>query len=497
MPEPRDLTASAVDIPEQELHEAVVLDDATEPGQEVRCIVPSFAEHLATDPMPWTPYVTPAGIFYPKQGDRALLSYQVDGTPVIVWWEPSNGSMPDGVAAAGTIVLDEMPLAMFPSGHGWTDNAIGTFSDAGGAFIVNTDRSFHIQTNGNEEAAVATSPELEPVDLTGRHVSFQSQLGFSARLKTVKLRLASGDIATDYAEATIWDDGNDAIALQSTFETQTIPTGRFTITGTVDWTAIKRAQILVTDNKAGKCDLYVAGIYAVRSPKQAIISFCFDDGYASVVSRAVRVLSKYRYPASAYVITDIIGSSETYLTLENLYFLRDQHRWEIGGHAWKVENHNLANGLDSLTDEQKKTELDGLRAWMDEKGFHRRSFAYPKGNASVALRKLVERDYGAGRATVLGPETVPARDPYTLRGYSIQGNSETAAPVIAAIDKAVAEGSWLIITLHNIITGTPSATTEWKESYLREVADYIHMLQAEGKDLEVKTVADALGVDSP
>lgn len=96
MPDLGMLAPTAVDIPPPELHEATILDDATAIGQEVRCVVPDLDLKLATDPMPWAPYTTATGVFYPKHGDRALLAYQVDGTPLIVWWKP-NATEPDSV----------------------------------------------------------------------------------------------------------------------------------------------------------------------------------------------------------------------------------------------------------------------------------------------------------------------------------------------------------------------------------------------------------------
>jgi hypothetical protein len=48
--------------------------------------------------------------------------------------------------------------------------------------------------------------------------------------------------------------------------------------------------------------------------------------------------------------------------------------------------------------------------WLDENGFSRASFAYPKGAASPEVRRYVKRDYCAGRSTARGPETIPPRD---------------------------------------------------------------------------------------
>jgi hypothetical protein len=108
----RTLAPSAVTIPPPELHEALILDSATELGKAVRCTVASLDPLLATDPMPWQPYVTAAGAFYPKKGDRALLSYQVDGTPLIVWWEPSAGSPDKAIPAAGSVEEAQLGAAL-------------------------------------------------------------------------------------------------------------------------------------------------------------------------------------------------------------------------------------------------------------------------------------------------------------------------------------------------------------------------------------------------
>jgi peptidoglycan/xylan/chitin deacetylase (PgdA/CDA1 family) len=392
------------------------------------------------------------------------------------------------------LIRQELPLAMFPAGHGWTGNGKGTFSDATGEaqLIVNIDRSFRIETNGAEEAAVATSPELDPVDLSGKHVAFHSEISFPDRMKTVKLRLASGNIATDFAEVTVWETDEDPIGLQGTFERQSFPTGAFAVTGSVNWAEIKHAQILVTDNKAGKMALYVAGIYAVPDPGQATITFAFDDSLESAYTMARPVLSKHRFPATEYVIVDTVGES-SFLTLEQLYTLRDQHDWEIAGHAFTEAAHNEPSGYDSLEGEALEEEVDGLRHWLDEHGFRRSTFAYPKGAAGSEVRRLIKRDYGGGRSTGPGPETLPARDDYILRGQSIDGLLETATTLKAKIDAAVEEGAWMILTFHKLVPGAPAADTEFQLSAFEEVVEHIRTLQEEGNGIEVLTMADAMG----
>ncbi len=387
------------------------------------------------------------------------------------------------------VEYEEQPLAMFPSGHGWT-GVNGKFSDAGLDFIVNGDRSFRIGSEGNGSTAVASSPELEKVNLKNAHVTVQGLVSFSNRLQTVKLRLSSGNIATDYAEATVWQEDFDPIILGSTFEFQSLALGDFAVTGQVDWSKINRAQLRVTDNGTGETAFYVAGIYAVPDHKKAMVSFAFDDGDASTYSRALKKLSTYRYPASAYIIADTVGNSG-FLTLEQLHKLRDLHHWEIGGHSLHIASHNLPNGLDSLEPEELKAEMNGLRDWLYENGFSRASFAYPKGAAAPRVRHYVQRDYCAGRVTAQGPETLPPRDEYILRGWSINGLTSDQEDVEQVVDKAVADGTWAILSFHDIVGGTPAASTDFNDDEFEAVVDYVHALQKQGK-LRVRTVGDAV-----
>jgi hypothetical protein len=90
VPDLADLTPAGVTIPDAELHEAVVAEDAASLGQEVRCILATFDDRYAEDPMPWTPVtVAKVGTWFPKRDDRAIVAFPEGGTPVISQWWPS------------------------------------------------------------------------------------------------------------------------------------------------------------------------------------------------------------------------------------------------------------------------------------------------------------------------------------------------------------------------------------------------------------------------
>ncbi|MGE0067067.1 MAG: polysaccharide deacetylase family protein [Solirubrobacterales bacterium] len=416
---------------------------------------------------------------------------QTPSTPIIPPAPPGPDPETEAETPAEPLpAYEEKPLAMFPAGHGWTGNGEGEFSDAGGPFVVNNDRSFKIKTDGFGDESVATSPPLEAVDLRNSHVAFQALISFSSRLKSVKLRLASGDIGSDYAEATIADDSDPSL-LTGNFEMQSIPRGEFNVVGSVDWSAIDRAQIVVTDNLLGPVELYVAGIYAIPTYKTATVSFAFDDGLASTYTLGLKKLSAFRYPASEYVIANTVGTPG-FMSQEQLFTLQNQHSWEIGGHAGTIADHNEPRGLDDLDPAELKKDFDDLRTWMDESGFERRTFAYPKGAASAEVRKYAARDYCAARVTGEGPETIPPRNPFTIRGWSINGLVTEAGEIEDAIDRAVAEKTWLVITFHNLVQGTPVEATDFSYAAFSQVVAHVRSLQVK-KQLQVRTIADAVG----
>jgi hypothetical protein len=177
--------------------------------------------------------------------------------------------------------------------------------------------------------------------------------------------------------------------------------------------------------------------------------------------------------------------------MEQLVNLRDQHHWEIAGHSLTIASHNLPNGLDDLNEAQLKNEMDGLRDWIYENGFSRASYAYPKGAASPEVRHYVRRDYCSGRVTAQGPETLPPRNKYILRGWSINGLESDQADVKAVVDRAVASGTWAILSFHDIVGGAPGASTDFNDDEFEAVVDYVHALQKQGK-LRVRTVGDAV-----
>jgi peptidoglycan/xylan/chitin deacetylase (PgdA/CDA1 family) len=175
---------------------------------------------------------------------------------------------------------------------------------------------------------------------------------------------------------------------------------------------------------------------AVVGPSEKpLVCLTFDDGYASVCSRALPILLRYRAPATIFVVTSVIGRREP------MPFDRwsRSHRHQVPEEAWRAMGWGeleacVASGVITLgahshehlqgqncTSGQLAEEAGQSRALLLERfgEAHARAYAYPYGSMRLGH---VNPDYvGAVRSagfrlavtTDLGLASL-ATDPYLL-----------------------------------------------------------------------------------
>ena len=86
-----ELSDPPVAAPEPQIFRAIVVADAT--GLEpVPVVLPDFSRELTFGPASWMPFVTDAGIFYPKSGDEAIVARIEPDAVWIISWRPSSNS---------------------------------------------------------------------------------------------------------------------------------------------------------------------------------------------------------------------------------------------------------------------------------------------------------------------------------------------------------------------------------------------------------------------
>ena len=154
------------------------------------------------------------------------------------------------------------------------------------------------------------------------------------------------------------------------------------LVGTPNLAAINSVRMYFKDGGTGPLNVWVQEIaYFTPTLDHGIVSFTFDDGFASNYTRALPILSSYDYPATAYVAREQIGlSGSDWMNLAQLQALQNTYGWDIAAHG----SINLA----TLNAADCEAEIQAIKAWLKAKGFNGGDYlAYPNGgmNTNIVL----------------------------------------------------------------------------------------------------------------
>lgn len=229
------------------------------------------------------------------------------------------------------------------------------------------------------------------------------------------------------------------------------------------------------------------------SEPATVVSLTFDDTRADQYQVGALVAAR-QMRATFYVNSPRIGR-DGYMTLEQLRTLESEGN-EIAGHT--LAHVHLAE-LDS--DAARRDICDDRLALVDL-GFKVTTFAYPFGNQSPAIRRMVEMcGYNAGRDSAglafasrcegcPVVNTMVPDDPYLVRSVGPITSDVTLEqlqePVLAAEQ---AGGGWVPIVFHRVCDGC--STNAVRPALLAEFLDWLATRQAHG--VGVRTVQDVIG----
>lgn len=239
--------------------------------------------------------------------------------------------------------------------------------------------------------------------------------------------------------------------------------------------------------------------YSVVEPVAAgfpsgMVSLVFDDGWYSVYENGLPILDAAGYKSTQYLISDMVGQepSNGYLGINEALAM------QAGGH--ELGGHTATHGDLSLmasTSPQLFREVLGSRFSLIErlgaKPFDSMAYAYGKYNDDT---KSLARQAGflAARTVEEGFNTATS-DRFALKSLPVQrGGLENGQPVSettleeiqAAVDSALAEKTWLILTFHQI-DDVPENVYGISAGTLQAIVDYLVF-----KEATVVTVSEAL-----
>ncbi len=204
---------------------------------------------------------------------------------------------------------------------------------------------------------------------------------------------------------------------------------------------------------------------------QGKVSFTFDDGYKSALTKAAPVLSDSGISGTNYVTTGFIGSSAEYMTWADVTQLSTTYGWEIGGHS---VTHPLST---QITPQQMETEAANCKQTLIQHGFTPTSYATPFGDYNGQVIEAIARHYTSHRPFHdKGYNAWPYSD-YLLKVQQVQ-TGVSVQTVKSYIDSAKQNNTWLILVFHDI-KDAPSSDPqdyEYGTNDLRSIAQYVKSL---------------------
>lgn len=381
-----------------------------------------------------------------------------------------------------TRVNDTM-VTMFQSGHTFAKNgAPGTvnLNDTSDFCLGTQSLSMVSAAGGTGQTISVRNTAATGIDLTGRQLRIWVKVTNRAALNSLAIFAFSGSTSNSYSWT--WDHGTDLfpLGMENCWVPITLNFANAGTSGTPSRSNITQWQFNMSDNGTGVVTVRLNGLghFADASTlyPNGVIIISFDDGWDTQYLNAGPVLAARGLKASFHIIADRIGTAG-YMTLGQLYDLKNKQGHEISAHAYTLANHNLnfqnlfvQQGEQALADE-----LANVKDWLIDKGFADGSdiMVLPNGAYGVDPNNgpsafTVAQRYFAYVRTIYAHqgqyvETIPPADPTKLRAISgISGfaGGISAATVASYVTKVRNNACLGTLVFHRITSGAATSTNE-------------------------------------
>ena len=182
-----------------------------------------------------------------------------------------------------------------------------------------------------------------------------------------------------------------------------------------------------------------------QQPARRSVAITFDDGFGNNFQNALPLLKKYGYPATVFVVTDRIGTTDAKRGLE--YMSADEIKEMEASELIAIEPHTMSHPkLAALAAAAARNEIEGSRTHIESLlGKRAALFAYPYGNFSHETARIVS-ECGYDAAVTVEEGTVGPDAPlYRLPRNSIDASTTLAqfkGKISTAIDSLQAVKIW-------------------------------------------------------
>jgi hypothetical protein len=259
--------------------------------------------------------------------------------------------------------------------------------------------------------------------------------------------------------------------------------GEFTLSGGATWADVNDVcRIKVFGYTGSPITMHLDSLYFnLRSLPLVLIDF--DDGWDSTKSEAFDYMQPLGLVGNVYLVSSFVGQSNR-VTVANVQAMYAAG-WDIVNHT---ETHQV---MTAYTQAQSDPEWNNCRDYIRTNGWDRRNSSLHTGTptggygagvlASLAANNYISGRNGEGALVAPFPEEI-----YHDKVHSVDGTTEnTAAQLIAHVNRAVDAGMGIRLVFHRIITGAPSVASEIGRTAFRGLMDYL--AKHNGVDLLVVT----------
>ena len=400
-------------------------------------------------------------------------------------------------------------LTTFQASHGWTTAGTAGTNDLNDTTsFISGSQSAWIMSNGAGAQYDLRKFSSAIGDTTGKAFRLRIKVDDLTKLDELVFYAGKGSLSTDdYKWSYIVGSGSRYL-VDGEWANIVLSFANATVEGAPTRSDCTDLQFQVFDTNTGTgAKLHAQSVELIPGGHadfpNGVVSVCFDDTWLSPKTLAYNKMDSLGFPATMFIIQDYLGSSGLYLTLQDLRDRADRFGWEIACHASTGANH--ASSQTGLTAAALDTDLRAQRAVLEAYGFRGASgYAMPLGQfgktSDNASTMDITRKYMSYARTTHSrtTEVLPPADPYRLRAVSAIGSfaGAVAASVLTTattgkIDMAKAEGAWLILVFHKIVTTTPADSGECLQSDFNAIMDKIA-----SAGMPVMTIEDVLKTTS-
>lgn len=408
-------------------------------------------------------------------------------------WTTSEGRRSCGAAPPGLVAVQ--PITQWITQFQNTDHDSITTSascnpDDTSDFVLGT-HSLWIDTDGTGAVSTIRRVETAPVDFRDNVLKLWVKVDNVAHLAALDVWLGGSGLHDVYkfrlrsTQSQQWMTDGDWVSF-------TVPWSpdNYVVEGTPDRAAITEIEFRAADDGTKHpVRVHLNGLAMVPEPvrryPEGVVSFTFDDDWATAFDPGAKILAQHQFPATAYVIMDTVGVSGR-ATLEDLHAAQAAG-WDIAVHA-NTDEHHFAR-FPMLSTAVVEDDMVDARAWLIENGFNGYDHcAYPGGDFSGGSDVLgLAARYFTSCRTIFEKqrETYPPSDARKLRVLLVT-NTTPLAQVEQMVDYARQDREWLILVFHKLGPSTTDSI-EWSAGSFEALASYI-----DASGIPVQTVSSVL-----